>query len=140
MIIAFALVMTIFPLVFGVFYQVINNVRIQLTEHSLWEQFDRFHLQLVNDESNGIQMIAGKNQMIMVMKDGQEVRYVLKKGQLIRSLKQKNQSFRGHTVLLQHVQKVAFERLPRGWEMNISLSQSGAVFHGQAYLWGRIDE
>ncbi|WP_028775379.1 ComGF family competence protein [Shimazuella kribbensis] len=141
MMISFALVTTIFLFVFGFFFQVSNAIQIHLIEHQLFKQFDRFLIQLQDDQANGIQLKVNKNQLEMVMKDGQQVRYLFIKGQIIRSLKKNPDSpYRGYTILLDHVRKMKHQTLSNGIKMEIQLFNRSASYTGSAFIWGRIDE
>jgi hypothetical protein len=139
--IAFVLVTTIFLFVFGFFLQISSGIKTHLMEHQLFKQFDRFLIQLQDDQANGIQVKANQTQLEMIMKDGQQVRYVYKKGRIIRSLKKNSSSpYRGYTILLDHVKKMEYRTLSKGVKLKIQLTDRSASYTGNAFIWGRIDK
>lgn len=141
MIVSFAIVTALFPVLFGLFYQVSNSVKSQLITHQLFNQFDRFHIQLQRDEANGIKMLVHQDQLEMVMKDGLQIRYQLKRNQLIRSVKPASSvSYHGNTIILYHVKQIYYQNLQNGVKVTVSLTDQNASYTGIAYIWGRIDE
>ncbi|MCH5583918.1 ComGF family competence protein [Shimazuella sp. AN120528] len=141
MILSFAIVTTLFPLFFGLFYQVFNSIHSQLATYALFTQFDRFSLQLQKDEANGVKFLIHQNQLEMIMKDGLRVRYQWKQDQIVRSVKESSSAFyRGNTILLYQVRRVYYQNLKNGVKMTVVLSQQDATFTGFSYIWGRINE
>jgi type II secretory pathway pseudopilin PulG len=140
MVISLALVTTIFPFVFSIFTTVYNDVRKQMLEHQLYEQYHQFQTQLMRDAANGVTIVGQDNQLIMTMGDGEQVRYIYLQGQIIRSVRQNvANSFRGRTILLYHVSKVTFYKQEKGLRLSVDLMDRNARFIGSCYVWGRID-
>lgn len=141
MILSLAIVTVLFPMLFGLFYQISDSVRSQLITHQLFNQFDRFHIQLQRDQANSIKMFAHKNQLEMVMKDGLQIRYQWKRGQLIRSVRPTSSvSYQGNTIMLYQVKQIYYQNLQKGIKMTVVLTDQNASYTGIAYIWGRIDE
>jgi hypothetical protein len=141
MIISLAIISLLFPLMFGLYYQIADSIRTQLVTHQLFNQFDRFYVQLQADEANGVKMVVQKNQIEMRMKDGLQIRYQWKQGQLIRSIKPTSStSYRGNTLMLYYVKRIYYQNVQNGVKMTIVLANQNATYTGIAYIWGRIDE
>lgn len=141
MILSFAIVTALFPMLFGLYYQVSYSVKSQLITHQLFNQFDRFHLQLQRDGANGIKLLTHQNQLEMVMKDGLQIRYQLKRDQLIRSVKPVSSvSYHGNTIILYHVKRIYYQNLQNGVKATVILTDQNASYTGISYIWGRIDE
>jgi hypothetical protein len=135
------MVTALFPVLFGLFYQVSNSVKNQLITHQLFNQFDRFHIQLQRDEANGVKLFAHRDRLEMVMKDGLQVCYQWKQDRLIRSVKPTSSSaYQGYTILLYHVKEVKYQNLQNGVKMTVVLADQTASYTGMVYIWGRLDE
>lgn len=141
MIVSFAMVTSLFPLLFGLYYQIFNSVHSQLGTHQLFHEFDRFSMQLHRDETNAVKIFAFQNKLEMMMKNGLLVRYQWKQGQIVRSLKENSSvSYRGNTILLYHVKQIRYQNLPNATKLTVVLANKNATYTGTAFIWGRIDE
>lgn len=140
MVIALAILTTLFPFVFSIFYTIYTDVTKQLLEHRLYDQYDQFQTQLMRDAANGTTFIGRGNQLIMTMKNGEQVQYTNAQGQIVRSIRPREANlFQGHTILLYHVSKIMFTKQGKGLQMTVNMVDRQASFIGNSYIWGRVD-
>lgn len=141
MIISLAIVSTIFPIVFAIFYTIYTDLTDQLLEHQFYEQYDQFQTQLMRDESNATSILSQGKQLIMTMQDGEQIRYAVSKNKLVRSVRQREgNNFRGFIILIPHVHQIFLQRQGQGVQLTIEVLEHGSLFSGSSYVWGRIDE
>jgi hypothetical protein len=138
-ILSFGLISVLFPLSFGLFYQVTTDVRTQLNEHRLFIQFDRFQHQVQRDQANAVQIITSNQQLELLLYDDRAIRYSWKDGKIIRSVKERGtKAYRGHTTLLYYVSNVHATSFGNGVELDVQLTERSASYTGHLFIWGKM--